>query len=96
MSEHKHTPGPWVARADGPANWVIRSVDYGDIVHRNCYPNPKVDTTTEADARLIAAAPDLLEACMAARYDTHTPEGITEANKLIKAAIEKALGKTIS
>ena len=58
-----HTPGPWYAEQDGNSdNWSVASEDWGGIVTRICYPDPKVDTSAEADARLIAAAPDLLAA----------------------------------
>ena len=52
----KHTPGPWVTRGatirsthpDAPADPVCRCAG--------------LDSTVDANARLIAAAPDLLEA----------------------------------
>jgi len=53
MTEAKHTPGPWV-EFDGdicPAN------DIANVVIATLYQD-----TSDADARLIAAAPDLLEA----------------------------------
>ena len=47
-----HTPGPWYLN---PRGWVVQST--GDIVTRlECSYNK------EANARLIAAAPELLEA----------------------------------
>lgn len=60
MSESKHTPGPWqVQHNDSHRSWCVVSA-CGDGVTgwaRVCQ--------SEADARLIAAAPDLLEACRA-------------------------------
>ena len=47
-----HTPGPWYLN---PRGWVVQST--GDIITRLECSNNK-----EADARLIAAAPTLLEA----------------------------------
>lgn len=50
----KHSPGPWTAKPetlDGVHAWTIRAAD-GFIVLR---------VGTEADARLIAAAPDFCE-----------------------------------
>ena len=48
----EHTPGPWYLN---PRGWVVQST--GDIVTRlECSNN------NEADARLIAAAPTLLDA----------------------------------
>ena len=51
-----HTPGPWYLNSRG---WVVQST--GDIVTRLECSNNK-----EADARLIAAGPELLEALEAA------------------------------
>ncbi len=53
----KHTPGPWTFRQAG-ANWRVyasdgRSFDAGDALY-----HPE----NEANARLIAAAPELLRA----------------------------------
>jgi len=78
MSEH--TPGPWcmekqskdacgtaigepIAVVGGEA--TDESVEF--VVGRACDFGPHGDLATEANARLIAAAPDLLEACKAAR-----------------------------
>jgi len=57
-----YTPGPWHAEPDGEHDWRVVSDHYGTIVHRTCYPDPRIDTRVAADARLIAAAPDLLAA----------------------------------
>lgn len=64
-----HTPGPWhvepVTNEDGDQFW---SDDWNGKVWCVCHPQTECDATTvvewinEADARLIAAAPDLLEA----------------------------------
>ena len=47
----KHTPGPWRVN---PGAKEVRGADWNVIV---------ADVTDEQDARLIAAAPDLLAAC---------------------------------
>ena len=55
----KHTPAPWVASQyidDG--RWGVLSSDNGIIVS----VRSKEGSLTKEDARLIAAAPDLLEA----------------------------------
>ena len=53
----KHTPGPWK---------VQRSVDVVDSTREHVVvhwmPWEELDTTRQANARLIAAAPDMLEA----------------------------------
>jgi len=79
-----HTPGPWIAEPDGVNDWKVRSEDYGTVVHRNCYPAPTVDTTVEADARLIAAAPELLEALQRI-LAIHCPLAGTPSNKSLVA-----------
>lgn len=66
MSEAKHTPGPWVWRGkDGSLRQKGEPpYAYGQTVLRPDYEyDSGVDTVvSEADARLIAAAPDMLEA----------------------------------
>lgn len=61
MTDNKmHTQGPWVVRHNEP--WIIAKA-YGDmksVCHLN-YP-PKQTETQKANAHLIAAAPELLEA----------------------------------
>jgi len=55
----EHTPGPWVARETGGVAW---SGQRGWAIDYNADQEQVVDFVyQEADARLIAAAPDLLE-----------------------------------
>ena len=70
MSEPKHTPGPWEWYNDsfdyGCPSDLIRVADNGGlniIISVDRDGRIKVE---EADARLIASAPDLLAACEAA------------------------------
>ncbi len=80
----KHTPGPWKVTGYEPHNKVIAS--YGDgkqPVHFDvalCHLEVAIGTP-QANARLIAAAPELLEACKAvllfhsgAEWDAGRPE----------------------
>lgn len=62
---NEHTPGPWKFELDPPDSkyGVVVIGDHGIVTHA-------------ADARLIAAAPALLEACEAAIYFA---EGAIEA-----------------
>ncbi len=68
----KHTPKPWKA-VNSNSGWYIRQPD-GRSTRAGIIPtsygwqsiNPR--PTTEGDAHLIAAAPDLLEACRELRY----------------------------
>lgn len=75
MEQTKHTPGPWTASKDG----YIDAPD-GALV-------AKIHTEGQGadyDARLIAAAPDLL----AALLDAH--ERLTGDRSMSRAAIAKA------
>jgi len=113
-TEAKHTPGPWIvctmddsdnalsieqdrlARGDEEPS-IVAEVDLcGDGIDR---------TTGEANARLIAAAPDLLAACEES-LRVLTLESVTdrlytqpgmeqgyEAIDILRAAIAKATGK---
>ena len=104
MSAAKHTPGPWFIRTnrhtstDGrPWGWLDAAPPGGP--QRNI-PGVQVTWTrgeaSEANARLIAAAPELLAALNAAlddvdaaRADGYEPPAWAEA---ARAAIAKATG----
>ncbi len=91
MSES--TPGPWVVRqnAIGKPNIITESWD--PVIFAVCVyddGNPCAYTAmTEADARLIAAAPDML-AALKATVEWANPRGVTY-NACV-AAIVKAEG----
>ena len=83
----KHTPGPWEPLKDsyGQLSIFARSIkDFVCGVTRKC----------EADARLICAAPDLLEALkeMVEMWEDDPSYGVDIARKA-HAAIKKAEGK---
>lgn len=84
----KHTPGPWHVDDAGRDTYVTS--DHEHI----CRLEGNTLSADKANARLIAAAPELLDALqkIPQRYlddmDAHTP-GITN---LIRAAIAKATG----
>jgi len=100
----KHTPGPWRF-----TNEIHRSKRYvrlygGEGIHKvqvadiNCYPT----LPYEANARLIAAAPDLLAAleaikdeagCSAGCHDDVMKNALAECLALAHAAIAKAIGE---
>ena len=94
----KHTPGPWERCA--------LHVAKGNIVVASCYKDndtsvmqrPKGNGECLANARLIAAAPDLLEACKAVLLWAKTPGNhggnpyCHEFVKLAVSAIKKAEG----
>jgi len=86
----KHTPGPW--RAERSEHWPNEFVITGSNEHGGSvlpilgrthnWPN-----NAEANARLIAAAPDLLWACHVAL----AAMGNSDAGKVVRAAIAKAI-----
>jgi hypothetical protein len=98
----KHTPGPWAVEQDGP--WtLVRGYDVE--LQSEDYPGPLVCTPaengcTQANARLIAAAPDLLAVCK--RMVVHAgidmslgPAEVMEFARIhteMRAAIAKAEG----
>ena len=93
----KHTPGPWAweSRRDsslknliGDGKIIARAVDLTDLIN--------FGESREANARLIAAAPELLEALeVALETLLEQPELVGDADisiRTIKAAIAKATG----
>jgi len=97
----KHTPGPWaVFRRDGYSTYIHAINEGGEI---NTFQVASCHSATsrkyfptrgeaEANARLIAAAPDLLEALQAlsAYFGTDTDNGLDELLTQARAAITKA------
>lgn len=93
MSKQKHTPGPWSIldgailsdKINAYGNFHIARFDRGDD------PNTAEDY---ANARLIAAAPDLLEACKKyvgeLEIDDIGQRDMEGAEKAIRAAIAAA------
>jgi len=93
MSEAKHTPGPWEAKNTGRHwnneeidNWIITYGKDDEQIVDHCYE--------EADARLIAAAPDLLAACesFVGAYPMGINKDLDEAYRAARAAIHKVKG----
>jgi len=85
MSEQKHTPGPWES---GNGTTSIYGSD-GKEVARRIWHGPQDDERSLANARLIAAAPELLAALQYLCEVSHTdPRGFDAA----RAAIAKATG----
>lgn len=92
----KHTPGPWTIveyGADETPNLVVHR---GETENRICFmatPGSHGDSAIiEADARLIAAAPDLLEALEYLLTAGNSPDAIADARITASAAIAKATG----
>ena len=97
MSE-KHTPGPWKVYDDGDM-WIAPSDGDAPIVCDICPHGEEFVYSLEddANAHLIAAAPELLEALKVAQAwiaDESCPcEGCEAVNDQIAAAIAKAEGR---
>ncbi len=79
MSESKHTPGPWRVEKTGKPSKRVFAGDELIATIRHFFTGVDdvgpLPSQTRANARLIAAAPDLLEACEAfAAFERHTPD----------------------
>lgn len=96
MSAPKHTPGPWQrsgmrsrspeykGHGVGPDGDVVVVVPYNDADHAECMAN----------AHLIAAAPDLLDACIEALSQMRDYADTHPSYKKIADAIAKAEGRS--
>jgi hypothetical protein len=94
----KHTPGPWHTYTGGNTRDCVESVKEGKLIavvydgadSRPCENNP----TQSANAKLIAAAPELLEAlkAMVCLYEVmHARSGYVDSRPdKARAAIAKA------
>lgn len=87
-----HTPGPWTVLpcvADGGGiNIGPELLSVGPLATVNYNGG-----NSEADAQLIAAAPDLLAACLLAYVALPITKHNDEINDALKAAITKAGGR---
>lgn len=101
-TEFKGTPGPWLATYDrGYSNWIIDVIDDKEQLVAYAIPDSKIES--EANARLIATAPELLEALqeIIRQHDLDTestllppiPNRWMEAISKAEKAINKALGQ---
>ena len=112
----KYTPGPWMAikqRGKYVGNYCIgRKEDHGKGPLVTCISiqgpkdivPPEYGVSAEANANLVAAAPDLLDACIEAqKWFGEPPKGddsaspyfreITRLTRILKSAIDKATGE---
>lgn len=95
----KHTPGPWREGEGGMLSrlnvWAgaayqiaqVKRFPAADVVRQI-----RADAEAEANARLIAAAPELLEACNQAVWQ-YEKLGESKGMKMMRAAIAKAEGR---
>lgn len=100
-----HTPGPWIAKRPEKLLWagptgqfVVIGISGGHefLICQNDHPDVRGADMVEsqANARLIAAAPDLLAACEAAleRLRLMGPVSCEKEIAIVEAAIAKAKG----
>lgn len=92
MSERKHTPGPWMV--EGRTVYALNDDGYNRfsaLVQDAHTPGDEL----EANAQLIAAAPELLEAleALTANYADVEQGGSKNVDKA-RAAIAKATGES--
>ena len=94
MNTTKHTPGPWTVSPSSKASTLTRvfSVDEGRLVASANGPGLSESGEAEANARLIAAAPELLEALELFLSCKVTNDQQNEAARIARAAIAKATG----
>ena len=97
-----HTPGPWKVDStgcivSGEDHHVVcfghDYDDYGRIQASQDLDEKSAVAEIEANAHLIAAAPDLLEACKAALGAVSDFKELRATQKMLRAAIAKAAGQ---
>jgi len=89
--EFKGTPGPWFVDVNGvQARWNIDDVNGASVALTHQVPNDKGWSKRDANTRLIAAAPEMLEVLQLI-VDAQLLPVYHQA--LVRAAISKALGE---
>ena len=87
-----HTPGPWVAVKYSAKKFGLGQRGDGAFFLLQCVNDTADDLQARADARLIAAAPDLLEALI--QISENLPySSPVNAHIIARAAIAKATGE---
>lgn len=89
MSKSKHTPGPWDYSFESiDPEWAVVKINGGLVV-----ANVNSHARQEANARLIAAAPEMYEALVALKRDLETRYGVLDLSLSVIEAMERALAK---
>lgn len=81
----KHTPGPWVTYLNTMDDVVVRKMS--EAGYEQCVI---ARGANYKNARLIAAAPDLLAALQSVLANSLDSQGLADAHKQARAAIAKA------
>jgi hypothetical protein len=94
----KHTPGPWTAEEAGRSGcWIstpVHPFTIVDSIDDECRHGAITGPNADANARLIAAAPDLLAALkLAVQQNDHDMQMTGDELRICRAAIAKAEGK---
>ncbi|EAX3299497.1 hypothetical protein JYN54_09680 [Salmonella enterica subsp. enterica serovar Muenchen] len=108
--EQKHTPGPWYAVQNNSFIDITTALGRydGKVIADTCSSGYSFDNgdcingeTTVANAKLIAAAPELLEACLRARNHLFAAgyepeEGSINPNACLLAQLISVIDKALS
>lgn len=87
MTQTPHTPGPWQDRGPiGAGKWITAPEGQVAVVY-----GPNTNPASEANARLISAAPCLLDALKAVMQHGRIDNSEARMNQ-VAAAIAKATG----
>lgn len=86
----KHTQGPW--RFGNDKGYCVKDA-HGRMV-ANCHTFDQIDRERYANAHLIAAAPDLLEALIEVEQMIHAGELNQGTMDIVATAIAKARGQS--
>jgi hypothetical protein len=92
----KHTPGPWNSERAESSECFDVKCECGFFV-ATCHDGVRSESNAEANARLIAAAPELLEAAQAAWNciaELSPTQARVEVALMLQEAVEKATGDT--
>lgn len=106
MSQTKFTPGPWATKSaripvDGEFDWCVStSIDGADYVIAEAFGRvaEQIRPNAEANARLMAAAPELYEALEELLQDIQQYEAWQRPARAVdvaRAAIAKARGEAL-
>jgi hypothetical protein len=90
MSNTKHTPGPWVIDKSNPVK--IQGIGHQPQIRYPVCSVSALGKHWQANARLMAAAPELLDACILAEASDSFTRLNSAAQNAIRAAIAKATG----
>lgn len=90
----EHTPGPWIyTKGVGFKHYVASENGDLDFSLQELHWRDGREVPAEANARLIAAAPELLEACKEALVKCPFPVGAALFRERLQTIVAKAEGK---